>query len=349
MHSVDPEHLLAALPQPILLIGPDERIVAMNRAAQRLFGGGGVGRHYITAIRQPAVLDAVEAALRGEEPAPARYLAGDGGGDATWRAVAAPLPMGPRRGVALTFEDITDFESAGRMRRDFVANVSHELRTPLTAVLGFVETLKGPARSDPAASGRFLELLEREAGRMARLVADLLSLSRVEENERLRPRTPVGMAALIQGVAETLASVASADEVTLSLDLPEGEVLVPGDEGQLRQVVTNLVENAIKYGGRGRTVTVTLGLPGPESALRGDGVRVTVSDEGEGIAAHHIPRLTERFYRVDGHRGREVGGTGLGLAIVKHIVNRHRGRLRIESKPGQGSRFTVILPAMVEG
>ena len=179
---------------------------------------------------------------------------------------------------------------------------------------------------------------------MARLVADLLSLSRVEAEERRRPLAPVDLTALTQAVAATLEPVATQGGITLDLQLPTTAVVVPGDASQLRQVLTNLIENAIKYGGAAKTVTVVLTAVTVDPALRAQAVRLSVADQGEGIAPHHLPRLTERFYRVDTHRSREIGGTGLGLAIVKHIINRHRGRLRIESTLGQGSTFTVILP-----
>jgi len=321
-----------------------EQIDAVNEAARNLLGTDGRGRHYITALRQPDVLDAVEQTLRDGRARQSRYLGREGDRDTTWRVTIAAVPLDDGRGVLLSFEDMTPLEEAGKMRRDFVANVSHELRTPLTALLGFVETLKGAARNDAAARERFLDIMEREAGRMARLVADLLSLSRVEEDERVRPLDPVDIVALIKSVVAALDGVAQRSAVVLQVTHPEQRVTVPGDAGQLRQVLTNLVENAIKYGGTDRQVTISVSSPEPEPSLRTQGVRITVADQGEGIAAHHIPRLTERFYRVDTHRSREVGGTGLGLAIAKHIVNRHRGRLRIESKPGQGSRFIVILP-----
>jgi two-component system phosphate regulon sensor histidine kinase PhoR len=250
----------------------------------------------------------------------------------------------PHKSVVVSFEDVTAIEEAGQMRRDFVANVSHELRTPLTALLGFVETLRGAARNDPAARDRFLQIMEREAGRMARLVEDLLSLSRVEDNERLRPTDPVDLSALVNATTTLLAPVAATAGVVLQTDLPAGPVVVPGDAGQLRQVLNNLIENAIKYGISGGRVLVSVAVAAPDAALRANGVRLTVQDWGEGIAAHHIPRLTERFYRIDTHRSREIGGTGLGLAIVKHIVNRHRGRLRIDSAPGKGTVLTLILP-----
>ncbi len=341
--------LIAALPMPVILIGQSERIEAANAAALQLVPTCEVGRHYITALRQPALLDSVEACLASGGIAGSRYLGRDGARDTTWRVSVAPVAMPQGSGALLTFEDITAVEAAGQMRRDFVANVSHELRTPLTSLLGFVETLKGPARDDAAARDRFLGIMEREAGRMAQLVRDLLSLGRVEEEERRRPTDPVALNALVEGVAQSLEPLAAASGNTLRLDLPEVPVTVTGDADQLRQVLVNLIENAIKYGGAGRPVEITLTAPAQEPVLRCAAVRLTVADHGEGIAEHHLPRLTERFYRVDNHRAREVGGTGLGLAIVKHIVNRHRGRLRIESQPGSGSRFTVVLPVEWRG
>lgn len=186
--------------------------------------------------------------------------------------------------------------------------------------------------------------MEAEASRMNRLVRDLLSLSRVEGQERLRPQDPVDIAGIMRSTASSLQPMAAASEVTLSLDVPDEEVIVPGDADQLAQVVGNLVENAIKYGGAHSSVSLSLELTDNSPHLRAPAAVVTVTDTGEGIDALHIPRLTERFYRIDTHRSREMGGTGLGLAIVKHIVNRHRGRLRIDSKIGSGSRFSVVLP-----
>ncbi len=336
--------LLEALPLPVLLIGPTERIEGTNAAAVGLLGANGTGRHYITVLRQPAVLDVVEQTLRDGSPRKSRYLGQAGARDTTWTVTTGAVDLASGRGVALTFEDVTAVEEAGAMRRDFVANVSHELRTPITALLGFVETLRGAARDDAAARDRFLGIMEREASRMAQLVSDLLSLSRVEQDERLRPTEPVDLSALTEQVVALLAPGAQRDGIALALEQPDQPVIIPGDEEQLRQVLTNLIGNAIKYGGANRPVEITLGSAAPERSLRGPGVRLSVTDHGDGIAAHHIPRLTERFYRIDAHRSRAVGGTGLGLAIVKHIVNRHRGRLRISSEPGQGSRFVVILP-----
>jgi two-component system phosphate regulon sensor histidine kinase PhoR len=241
--------------------------------------------------------------------------------------------------VLCVFRDVTEEEKAGAMRRDFVANVSHELRTPLTALMGFIETLKHAAKDDPKAREMFLGIMEHEAGRMNRLVRDLLQLSRVEAEERVRPRDEVELRSLLDSVISSLSGLAEreGDRVELSGD----PATVPGDHDQLTQVFTNLIENALKYGKAGQVVRVSLT---PEDTVRGPAVRVEVADEGEGIDPVHLPRLTERFYRVDSHRSREMGGTGLGLAIVKHIVSRHRGWLRIESEPGEGSRFQVVLP-----
>ena len=340
----DAEAIIAALPIPAVLIASSERIEIANAAAATLFGHDATGRHYITALRQPATLDAVEGTLRDGAAREGRFLGRDGGRDTTWKASARAIAARSGRRVLVTFEDVTAVEEAGQIRRDFVANVSHELRTPLTALLGFVDTLRGPARDDAVALDRFLGILSREAQRMASLVDDLLSLSRVEAEERRRPTEKVDLRTLVASVAATLEPLATRSGTELRLVLPEGSVTVPGDSGQLRQVLTNLMENGIKYGGKGGPVEVALSEPAEQSGLRRMGVRLSVTDHGPGIAAHHVPRLTERFYRVDTHRSREVGGTGLGLAIVKHIVNRHRGRLRIESEIGKGSSFTIVLP-----
>ncbi|EAQ03606.1 phosphate regulon sensor histidine kinase, putative [Pseudooceanicola batsensis HTCC2597] len=336
--------LLQAIPLASVLIGRGERILAANSEAKTLLGSGIVGRHFITAIRHPAVLDAVEHCLGDRKTHRARHLTSQSGRDLTYSVTASYIDFSAGEGVLVCFDDITPVEQAGQMRRDFVANVSHELRTPLTALLGFIETLRGPASKDPAAQQRFLGIMDREAHRMERLVRDLLSLSRVEAEERVRPVTRVDIVAILESVQKSLEPLAAEAGVAFSRIDDGTPIHVPGDEDQLRQVFTNLIENAVKYGARGERVEVTVHLSEAVPSLRGPGVEVTVRDFGPGIEEIHIPRLTERFYRVDSHRSREMGGTGLGLAIVKHIVNRHRGRLRIESEPGQGCRFIVTLP-----
>lgn len=230
------------------------------------------------------------------------------------------------------------------MRRDFVANVSHELRSPLTVLSGFIETLQGPARDDASARERFLAIMAQEARRMNRLVSDLLSLSRLEANERIRPRERVVPAEVLRATVAALRPLIEDSGIQLEIDDATAEASVPGDRDQLVQVFHNLVENAIKYGGAGGRVTVTLRTHPRWPGILGEALSVCVADAGEGVDPIHLPRLTERFYRVDSHRSRQMGGTGLGLAIVKHIVNRHRGRLAIDSERGRGSRFTVILP-----
>ncbi|PRY26788.1 two-component system phosphate regulon sensor histidine kinase PhoR [Aliiruegeria haliotis] len=340
--------LLAAVPMPIVLIGSDKRIHALNAGAEELFGASAIGRHYITVLRQPALLNAIEEAHSRRVDSHARYLDTNMVREAVYRVLARPLAPDPDGSVKVlvSFQDVTDLEQAGQMRRDFVANVSHELKTPLTALSGFIETLRGAARDDPAARERFLAIMEREAGRMNRLVSDLLSLSRVESAERQRPTGQVDMAALVDSTLVTLRALSQADVMEFEVErINEGPFVVSGDADQLQQVVTNLVENAIKYGADGGKVAIRLEHKTRELAIRGPGIKLEIEDYGEGFDPIHIPRLTERFYRVDGHRSREMGGTGLGLAIVKHIINRHRGRLKIDSEPGQGARFTVLLPA----
>ena len=333
--------LMDTLPQAILLVAANRQVEAANAAARALLGDHVVGRHFTSALRRPALVDAVDRALADARPGRALFRSQEAGRDVTY-----DVTVQPSDGAALlVFEDRTAAAEVDQLRRDFVANVSHELRTPLTALFGFIETLRGPARDDAAARDRFLGIMEREASRMVRMVDDLLSLSRVEEDERVRPRDPVRLADVVRATMSDLQPViaASGAKVTLTDDSAAAEI--PGDARQLRQVVGNLLENALKYGGEGATIGLHVSALAEEPRLRGTGLRLTIEDDGPGIAAHHLPRLTERFYRVDDHRSREVGGTGLGLAIVKHIVNRHRGRFAVDSTPGQGTRVTVTLPA----
>lgn len=338
---------LDAIPLPALLVGAGDRVIAANVDASTLLGQVVPGRHFATILRQPQVIEALEATLRDGRPRSARYLGNDGAQDTTYDVncrQVAPVGEEGTLAVLLSFLDITHLEHANQMRRDFVANVSHELRTPLTALIGFIETLRGAARDDPAARERFLSIMESEATRMNRLVGDLLSLNRVESEERVRPRDPVNLGDLLVATLEPMEPVAETHRVRLRLERPDAAVIVPGDADQLRQVCINLIENAIKYGGSGGEVVIALSAADPDPALRAPAARIRVIDRGPGIDPVHLPRLTERFYRADAHRSREMGGTGLGLAIVKHIVNRHRGRLRVESELGKGAVFTVILP-----
>ncbi len=338
MAGEDVAEILAGLPLAAFLIGPEARITGANDSARQLFGAGILGRHYGFALRQPEVLAAIAVAIERREATTARHVVHGPSFESIHRVTVSPVGAG----ALCLFQDISDQEQAGAMRRDFVANVSHELRTPLTSLLGFIETLQGAARDDPAARARFLGIMAAEAGRMNRLVRDLLQLSRVEAQERQRPQVQHDLVRLILAAVQSLRPMAGAASVALKLEGLEQPVNILADPDQITQVVTNLVENAVKYGGSGKVVTVRLTR---EAGPRGPVVRLDVADQGEGIDPQHLPRLAERFYRVDGHRSREKGGTGLGLAIVKHIAHRHRGRLVIESEPGRGSVFSVILPA----
>ncbi len=234
--------------------------------------------------------------------------------------------------VVITVHDLTPIRRVEEMRADFVANVSHELRTPLAALTGFIETLQGPARDDPAARERFLGIMQAQAWRMARLIDDLLSLSRIELRAHQRPDTPVDLVPIVRQVADGLQTLARDRDVAIEITAPAEPLMVPGDRDELIRLFENLIENGLKYGASGKRVDIALA---PLRRRQGE-ARVSVRDYGPGIAAEHLPRLTERFYRVDVGESRAQGGTGLGLALVKHILNRHHGRLSIDSKAGRG-------------
>lgn len=340
---------LEAIPMPLVLIDSGQRVILSNAAADVLFGQPLAGRGAAAFLRHPAFLDGLERCLATGHRSVTRIVIGGQSGDTHLSVTISPFADPPEgasgRAALAAFEDLTTVENAASIRRDFVANVSHELRTPLTALVGFIDTLRGAAREDPAARDRFLTIMEREAARMIRLVNDLLSLSRVEAEERRRPDDKVELIGLLRTALVTHREQAAAAGVSLDLDAGPGVVWVRADGDQLTQVFYNLIENAVKYGASGKSVTVRVSEVTHEPVLRGPAVQIEFIDRGEGIDALHLPRITERFYRVDTHRSREKGGTGLGLAIVKHIINRHRGRLKIESEPGKGSNFIVILPA----
>ncbi|HXQ07871.1 MAG TPA: ATP-binding protein, partial [Bradyrhizobium sp.] len=246
--------------------------------------------------------------------------------------------------MLMTFHDQTPLRRVEEMRADFVANASHELRTPLAALSGFIDTLQGPARDDAKARERFLGIMHTQATRMARLIDDLLSLSRVELSAHVRPDTVVDIVPIIRQVVDGLEPLAGDRQVAIDIQLPDRPVVIAGDREELLRLFENLIENALKYGASGGKIIVSL-----TSAMSGEGlpeIRVMVRDFGPGIAPEHLPRLTERFYRVDVGDSRAQGGTGLGLSLVKHIVNRHRGRLLIESVPKNGATFTACFPQL---
>ncbi len=345
--------LFDAMPDPALLVGADRRILLANPAARELFAAPLTGASALSYIRQPEPAAALEkglAALTGGLPGAAlpieaRMIRTTPTRETLLRVTVAPV--GPALGlpaILVTLRDISQIEDAEQQRRDFVANVSHEMRSPLTVLAGFIETLKGPAKGDAAATAQFLDIMEREAQRMTRLVSDLLSLSRVESEERVRPRTAVSLSEVLRATLAALRpQIEDAGLAVDFQDLPDAPP-IPGDRDQLVQVFHNLIENALKYGASGGRIAVSLERLEQLPGFTGPVLKVYVRDFGDGIDAIHLPRLTERFYRVDGHRSRSMGGTGLGLAIVKHIVNRHRGKFSIRSTRGEGSTFSVALP-----
>jgi two-component system phosphate regulon sensor histidine kinase PhoR len=327
---------------PAVLLDGQGVAQALSPAMQALIPGVAVGKLLALVLRDPDLNDAIEqVALEGGrktvelvERVPV---------ERTFRIhIAALHDSGLRHATLLTFQDLSEQRVIERMRVDFVANASHELRTPLASLLGFVETLQGPARNDERARERFLGIMREQGLRMARLVDDLLSLSRIEQRAHVAPDTPVDLAGIAREIVDSLTLMARERDVTLALKTPREALQVPGDRDELLRLMENLVENAIKYGKPGGEVAITVETGESEASF-------SVRDDGPGIAPEHLPRLTERFYRVDTAASREAGGTGLGLAIVKHIVLRHRGRLTIESRPGEGATFKAILPRFEAG
>jgi two-component system phosphate regulon sensor histidine kinase PhoR len=329
-------------PDPLLVLNRRRRIIRGNVAAQELFGDEILGCDLSAAIRDPAVLEAADAALAGDDRRVVDFTLATRA-DRHYRTKVAPLENCPDEwgAVLLTITDFTEAKRAERLRADFVANASHELRTPLAILLGFLETLTGSAADDPDAQRRFLPIMQQQASRMARLVDDLLALSRIELVEHAPPASRVQLPSILAVVAQALKLRAAGRRMRIELEFLQTLPEVSGDADELGQLFQNLIDNAIKYAAPDTTIVVSAQ---PSSKLH-PGVAVSVRDQGEGIAEQHLSRLTERFYRVDTARSRAVGGTGLGLAIVKHIVNRHRGVLDIESKVGVGSVFTVHLGA----
>lgn len=352
VQATDSYAALEALPLAVLLVDNQRDIRWVNEGARALLSDAVVGRSLLGVLRHPPLVDALDQVLAG-----AGAIDGIETPIGQDRLLVADIRRldGDRALIAL--KDASAEMRLERLRSDFIANVSHELKTPIATLMGFIETLRGPAKGDAAALDRFLGIMQEQAGRMSRLVADLLSLSRIELNEHARPSGSADLGEILGHVADALSLRADSRNMTVDLPGPEtwtqiGRVV--GDDEELTQLFQNLIDNALKYGRAGTAVTVGAAriadpleikahLPGARQAKAM--IAITVADQGDGIAREHLPRLTERFYRVDAARSRDMGGTGLGLAIVKHVVNRHRGSLEIESQPGEGSRFTVYLPA----
>ena len=368
------ETVLDNLPDPVIAIDGERRIVRASQGTTAILGVDPVGADLVAAVRDPGVLEAAERVIATGDPEEVDFRIAGSDLELAARIAALPEPAPDGTLALIAVTDVTAIRRHARTRADFVANASHELRTPISVLLGCIETLRGPARQDMAASARFLEMMNAHAERMSRLVNDLLSLSSIELNEHSPPSETVPLSSVIPPVVDSLQfaaqstcrstaispnrpSSATVDSlqfaaqsrrIDMSIDGDIAEPSVIGDRDELTQLFQNLIDNAIKYGAEGSSVRIAIGggtMPSPADRTQGiDTVRIAVKDEGEGIPPEHLQRLTERFYRVDTARSREMGGTGLGLAIVKHIVNRHRGGLAIESELGVGSVFTVSLP-----
>lgn len=341
--------VLDAVPDPVFALDRGGRILGANRAAVESFGSI-LGRDVTLLFRQPALQAALRQVLIGGESRTTASLSLAPPVEREFTAAVQRLqPVAPDGTCAvLTLHDVTALRRAEQTRVDFVANASHEIRTPLTTLLGFIETLQGPAKDDAAAQAMFLDIMQGEAQRMARLVEDLLSLSRIEQHEHEHPTTALALGPLLDRVIAGLQPQADQRRARILLKI-EGDDRVIGAADELVQLAQNLIVNALKYGKEGGTVTVTVkrkaaapaAMPPPAHGA----LVLAIQDEGEGIPREHLPRLTERFYRIDPARSKSQGGTGLGLAIVKHIVNRHRGALRIESEVGKGTCVFAYLPA----
>jgi two-component system, OmpR family, phosphate regulon sensor histidine kinase PhoR len=339
--------VLDHIPDPIILVDRRASVLGANRAARRLLPALKERQPLSLALRSPDALEALNTVLWTGEPRTvdlAQRVPLERRFEIQITALDAGRPDADETpSILLFFRDLTPAWRIERMRADFVANASHELRTPLASILGFIETLQGPARDDPAARERFLATMHGQAKRMARLIDDLLSLARIEMRAHLPITAEVDLQAVAAQVVDELTPLAQDRSVEIAQGASDGSFRVLGDRDELQRAVENVVENAIKYGESGRKIEV--GLKRLDDAGRKPAVELLVRDFGPGIAPEHLPRLTERFYRVDPTSSRQQGGTGLGLAIVKHIVSRHRGRLAIDSEPGRGTTVRIILPA----
>ena len=341
INSLSGEYLAAAVTDPLIIFDGDASLVHANAAAFAAFGGIVQGMALPLRFRAPEMQALFDSILSGGAAAAATDYTEKMPVERTYRVSASSV--GRRTGLyVLVFKDQSETRRIDRMRADFIANASHELRTPLASIAGFIETLRGPARDDAAAREKFLGIMQEQTTRMARLIDDLLSLSRLEMKPYLVPGAEVDIVKVVSDVIDSLTLLARDNGIVVERRFAEGIEPVPGNRDELFQVFENLFENACKYGQDGGRVVVSIarGNDGPMPT-----VDVTVRDFGPGIAEEHIPRITERFYRIEPGSGVQRKGTGLGLAIVKHILTRHNGRLTVESEHGKGAAFTVHLPA----
>jgi two-component system phosphate regulon sensor histidine kinase PhoR len=334
---------IAGMHDPVIVLDQQGIVLAFNARAHSIARALAIGEPVSFALRIPDVLDAVRrtTATRQGEQVEFQVRVPDRWFEGFIEPIVLPGEAG-RELVLVSLRDLTPIRRVEEMRADFVANASHELRTPLASLAGFIETLQGSARDDAPARERFLHIMKAQAMRMARLIDDLLSLSRIELKAHLQPQTFVDVVAIVRQVADGLQMLARDRDVEIKIDMPPLPLPVRGDRDELIRVFENLIENALKYGAPGKRVEVTGSREtGPDGGME---AMIAVRDFGPGIAPEHLPRLTERFYRVDVVESRAQGGTGLGLALVKHILNRHRGRLAIDSSAGSGATFTVRFP-----
>lgn len=338
--------LLNQMPVPVMVINARGQVSYFNEAAQATVARVAIGSHYSTFIRAPRFVDGVDGVLADGASRDVDFAV-LGGGEQQFIAQISMLPaggdFGPGRQVLVLLDDQTERWRVEQTRSDFIANASHELRTPLASILGYIETLQGHAKDDPEAQSRFLGIMDRQAKRMLRLVKDLMSLSRIEMSEHMRPEELVDIFDLVREVSASLEPIAAQYEAQVRVLLPEGGVCVQADRDQLAQVLVNLIENALRYGGPFPEVDIVHGENNPKYP---DMVGIIVRDHGPGIEKDHIHRLTERFFRISPKQDRDKESTGLGLAIVKHILNRHGGELDITSEMGRGSEFSIWLPAL---
>lgn len=337
-------NLIDVLPDPCFLLDQRAEIVHQNKAAEIEFANASVGKPIAFSIRNPQLLAAIDAVRDGNmaqtielhQTVP----------NATWFKVhVAPLELGDTESegtvgwILVTMQSLTEQKRTEGMRVDFIANASHELRTPLTSLSGFIDTLQGPAAGDKKAQEKFLGIMRAQAQRMSNLIDDLLSLSRIELRQHVRPTSKANISLILTEVVEGLHTQAREADLNVNLSLPEANIEVTGDRDELYEVFENLIDNAIKYGAGSGDVTVTA----EAVSNQGFDYKILVADNGPGISEEHVPRLTERFYRVDAESSRKKKGTGLGLAIVKHILNRHNGQMNIRSRLGEGTQVEVLL------
>ncbi len=350
IETIECQSIIDVMPDPALMLNAHGKVLYMNGRSRDIFGPGVLHQHLSSFIRDPDFLDAINKAPRNDEPIDIYY---------TERVpVERKMHVTIARfkavrnnvwvpSILVSFRDLTELGRINQMRSDFIANVSHELRTPLASVMGFIDTLQGAARNDPAVQDRFFGIMREQVERMARLINDLLSLSKVEMDAHILPKDRVDLTEVVEYVAQTLQPLAGELDVDLSVEAELEVADIRGTRDELIQLFQNLMHNALKYGSAGGKVTIKI-CKSLDEVDENSTISVAVIDTGVGIAVEHLPRLTERFYRVNVQSSRDKGGTGLGLAIVKHIITRHRGELKISSKMGKGSVFKVLIPEYIE-